>query len=73
MNQDEMARLLPAERDLPAARKQILKEHLMTELRRADAQPAQPGQPGLPGTTRPRTRRPCSLSANGPMTPRRAS
>ena len=29
MNQDEMARLRPAERDLPAARKQILKEHLM--------------------------------------------
>jgi hypothetical protein len=43
MNHDDMARLLPAERDLPAARKQILKEHLMTELRRADAQPGQPG------------------------------
>jgi hypothetical protein len=36
MNHDDMARLRPAERDLPAARKQILKEHLMTELRRAD-------------------------------------
>ena len=45
MNLDEMARQLPAERDLPAARKQILKEHLMTELRQADP-------------TRPRTRRP---------------
>jgi hypothetical protein len=62
MNLDEMARRLPAERDLPAARKQILKEHLMTELRRADAQPgqpgqhAQPGQPGQHGTPRPRRR-----------------
>jgi len=38
MNQDQLARLLPVpgERDLPAARKQILKEHLMTELRQAD-------------------------------------
>ena len=66
MNTDDLARQLPApaERDLPAARKQILKEHLMTELRRADAQPGQPAQPGRtaqaaqPGTTRPRTRRP---------------
>jgi hypothetical protein len=49
MNLDDMARRLPAERDLPAARKQILKEHLMTELRRADAEP---------DPTRPRTRRP---------------
>src|SRR6478752_6733401 len=40
MNHDDMARLLPADRDLPAARKQILKEHLMTELRRAARQPA---------------------------------
>jgi hypothetical protein len=55
MNTDDMARLLPAERDLPAARKQILKEHLMTELRRADSQP---GQNGQPGTNTPRTRRP---------------
>jgi hypothetical protein len=49
MNLDDMARRLPAERDLPAARKQILKEHLMTELRQADdrSDPA-----------RPRTRRP---------------
>jgi hypothetical protein len=45
MNLDDMARRLPAERDLPAARKQILKEHLMTELRQADP-------------TRTRTRRP---------------
>jgi hypothetical protein len=36
MNCDDVARQLPAERDLPAARKQILKEHLMTELRQAD-------------------------------------
>src|SRR5206468_4584536 len=53
MNHDDMARLLPADRDLPAARKQILKEHLMTELRRADAQP---GQPGTTRTRRPRRR-----------------
>jgi len=56
MNHDDMARLRPAERDLPAARKQILKEHLMTELRRAASQPGQDGQPGQPGTHR--TRRP---------------
>ena len=49
MNLDDMARQLPAERDLPAARKQILKEHLMTELRQAD---------GRSDPTRPRTRRP---------------
>ena len=38
MNHDELARLppVPADRDLPADRKQILKEHLMTELRRAN-------------------------------------
>src|SRR5438034_840596 len=53
MNHDDMARLRPAERDLPAARKQILKEHLMTELRRADAQPGQP-DPGRNRTRRPR-------------------
>jgi hypothetical protein len=52
MNLDDMARRLPAERDLPAARKQILKEHLMTELRQADA------QPGRSDPTKPRTRRP---------------
>src|ERR1700730_12975195 len=56
MNHDDMARLLPADRDLPAARKQILKEHLMTELRRADSQPGQTGQPGT-NRTRPRRRR----------------
>src|SRR6476659_5120338 len=50
MNLDDMARRLPAERDLPAARKQILKEHLMTELRQAD--------PTRPRTRRPRRRRP---------------
>src|SRR2546423_13739015 len=34
-DREELARLLPVpgERDLPAGRKQILKEHLMTELR----------------------------------------
>ena len=48
MNLDDMARRLPAERDLPAARKQILKEHLMTELRQAD--------PTGPRTRRPRRR-----------------
>ena len=52
MNHDDMARLLPADRDLPAARKQILKEHLMTELRRADSQPGQTE----PGTNRTRPR-----------------
>ena len=38
MNHDELARLLPVPdgRDLPADRKQILEEHLMTELRQAD-------------------------------------
>ena len=37
MNHDELARRLPvpADRDLPADRKQILEEHLMTELRQA--------------------------------------
>ena len=49
MNFDDMARRLPAERDLPAARKQILEEHLMTELRQAD--------PTRPRTRRPRRRR----------------
>ena len=44
MNHDDMARLLPAERDLPAARKQILKEHLMTELRQADTSRKPPAQ-----------------------------
>src|SRR6476646_10147079 len=52
MHLDDMARQLPAERDLPAARKQILKEHLMTELRQADP-------------TRPRTRRPRSRRRQG--------
>jgi hypothetical protein len=56
MNHDDMARLLPADRDLPAARKQILKEHLMTELRRADSQPGQSGQHGT-HRTKPRRRR----------------
>ena len=43
MNLDDMARLRPAERDLPAARKQILKEHLMTELRQACPSTTEPG------------------------------
>jgi hypothetical protein len=58
MNLDDMARRLPAERDLPAARKQILKEHLMTELRQADGQadPARPRTRPRPKTGhRPRT------------------
>jgi len=42
MNTDDLARLRPAERDLPADRKRILKEHLMTELRRADQTGARP-------------------------------
>jgi hypothetical protein len=66
MNHDDMARLLPADRDLPAARKQILKEHLMTELRRADSQP---GQTGQPGTHRTRPRR--MSSSRGPSSRRR--
>ena len=48
MNLDDMARRLPAERDLPAARKQILKEHLMTELRQADTSRTEP-KPKLRG------------------------
>jgi hypothetical protein len=42
----ELAGLLPVPdgRDLPTARKQILKEHLMTELRQTDA-PARPRRP----------------------------
>src|SRR3984893_7569261 len=56
MNHDDMARLRPPDGDLPAARRQILKEHLMTELRRADSQPGQTGQPGT-NRTRPRRRR----------------
>jgi len=42
MNTDDLARLAPADRDLPAARKQILKEHLMTELRQASTGRAEP-------------------------------
>ena len=52
MNLDDMARRLPAERDLPAARKQILKEHLMTELRQAD-----PGRGRTKAKPRPKLRR----------------
>src|SRR4249919_2696426 len=52
MNDDDMARRLPAERDLPAARKQILKEHLMTELRQAD-----PGRGRTRAKPRPKLRR----------------
>jgi hypothetical protein len=49
MNENDLARLLPvpADRDLPADRKQILQEHLMTGLRQADE--TQP-------ETKPRTR-----------------
>ena len=45
----ELARLLPVPdgRDLPAARKQILKEHLMTELRQTDP-PARTRHPRRP-------------------------
>ena len=60
MNHDDMARLLPAERDLPAARKQILKEHLMTELRQAD-------DPATGSPAEPRTKAP----AQSPHGPRR--
>src|SRR5215831_9781455 len=51
MNTDDLARLRPAERDLPADRKRILKEHLMTELRRADETRARPphARPRHPG------------------------
>jgi hypothetical protein len=52
MNLDDMARQLPAERDLPAARKQVLKEHLMTELRQAD-----PGRGRTRAKPRPKLRR----------------
>ena len=55
MNHDgeDLARLLPAPtgRDLPAGRKQILKEHLMTELRRLDPPTPHPA-------SKRRTRRP---------------
>jgi hypothetical protein len=47
MHDDSRLLPVPDGRDLPAGRKQILKEHLMTELRRADAT-----------TGRPRTRHP---------------
>jgi hypothetical protein len=48
MNENDLARLLPvpAERDLPADRKQILQEHLMTEFRQASE----------PKTSEPRTK-----------------
>ena len=56
MNENDLARLLPvpADRDLPADRKQILQEHLMTELRQAD----QPGHTSTKTRTRPPRRRP---------------
>ena len=55
MNENDLARLLPvpAERDLPADRKQILQEHLMTELRQARTQ-----EPKTRTRTKTRTRRP---------------
>jgi hypothetical protein len=48
MNHDELARRLPvpADRDLPADRKQILEEHLMTELRQAARNQAGRNQAG---------------------------
>jgi hypothetical protein len=54
----DLARLMPVPsgRDLPAGRRQILKEHLMSELRRADAT----SQPPVPAQLR---RRPRSLAA----------
>jgi hypothetical protein len=56
MNENDLARLLPvpAERDLPADRKQILQEHLMTELRQAD----QPDHTSTKTRTRHPRRRP---------------
>jgi len=58
MNHDELARRLPvpADRDLPADRKQILKEHLMTELRQADG--------NKPNRHKSRTRRPGRMAAS---------
>ena len=51
MNHDELARLVPVPdgRDLPADRKQILKEHLMTELRQADRNQNGKSRPRRPG------------------------
>src|SRR5690349_11457109 len=51
MNHDELARLVPVPdgRDLPADRKQILKEHLMTELRQADRKQNGKSRPRRPG------------------------
>jgi hypothetical protein len=47
VNENDLARLLPvpAERDLPADRKQILQEHLMTEFRQAGQPRTKAGQP----------------------------
>jgi len=58
MNHDELARLLPVPdgRDLPADRKQILKEHLMTELRQADG--------NKPNRHKSSTRRPGRIAAS---------
>src|SRR6266581_2635028 len=66
----ELAELLPAPagRDLPTARKQILKEHLMTELRQpgpADGQPAPKSQPAPESRpSAPKTRRPTRRRAS---------
>ncbi len=59
----ELARLMPkpAERDLPARRKQILKEHLMTELRRTDPSGRQP----VSGQRNKRTRRLAAVAGAG--------
>jgi hypothetical protein len=63
---DGLARLLPVPggRDLPAGRQQILKEHLMTELRRTDA-PRQAGRLPAPGHRRNRPRRLAAVAAAG--------
>ena len=64
MNHDELARLLPVPdgRDLPADRKQILKEHLMTELRQAGRNQAGRNQAG---------RNQAGRNQNGKSRPRR--
>jgi hypothetical protein len=56
VNENDLARLLPvpAERDLPADRKQILQEHLMTEFRPAGEPRTKTGEP----RTKTRARRP---------------
>ena len=71
MNLDDMARRLPAERDLPAARKQILKEHLMTELRQADGRsdPTEAQDQAAPAPARSWSRGPSSRRRRWPSRP----